>query len=112
MFVLPAIVLPFIFILAVYRLYQIPTKLLSGELQVPAHRRILLSVADLAAYLMLLGYTVALSVGLVHAIFFAADHLSAYLSLAVYVFAYPLVYMAAAWIFYYGLKPGSRNTAE
>lgn len=112
MFVLPLIVLPFIFILAVRRLCQIPARLWSGQLQVPAQHRALLSVASAAAYLALLGYTLALGAALLRAGFLAADRLSAYLSLAGYVLAYPLVYMAAAWIFHYGLKPGARPAAD
>ena len=37
--------------------------------------------------------------------FVAENHLHAYLSVAVYVGIYPLVYIAAAWVFYYGPKP-------
>lgn len=106
MFVLPLIVLPFIFVMAVLRLWRIPAGLCTGRLQVPVRHRALLSVASAAAYLALLAYTLALGAALVRAGLFAPDRWPAYLSLAAYVLAYPLVYMAAAWIFYYGLKPG------
>lgn len=105
MFLIPLIVLPLIFILAVNRLYKIPVALWAGRLQVPAHRRLLLSVVSAAAYLMLMAYTIALSAALVRAVLFSANRFAAYLPLVGYVFAYPLVYLAAAWIFYYGLKP-------
>jgi Mg2+/citrate symporter len=105
MFVLPIIIFPFVFVLAVFRLYNIPRRLLSGELQVPARHRVWLSVATAAAYLMLLGYTVALSAALVRAIFMAEESLAAYWPLVVYVLGYPVGYLVSAWVFYYGLKP-------
>lgn len=105
MFLLPAFLLPFLFVLAIRRLVQIPRKLLSGEWRIPERRRRLLAAADAVAYLLLLGTTVALAAALVYAVAFAPDRLSAYLSLAVYVTIYPLVYLAAAWIFYYGIRP-------
>lgn len=112
MFILPLIILPFILAMAVRRLCQIPAGLWSGRLQVRAHRHALLSAAVAAAYLVLLGYTLALGAALLHAGLLAADRLPAYLSLAGYVLAYPLVYMAAAWVFYHGLQPGARHVAE
>jgi ABC-type nickel/cobalt efflux system permease component RcnA len=107
MFVLPAIALPFLLMLAVYRLLHIPRQLRAGALQVPVRRRAMLlaATATAAAYLALMAYTVALLVALVHTLLFAADSLSAYLELAAYALAYPLVYLAAAWILYHGLKP-------
>ena len=110
MFVLPAIALPFLLMLAVYRLLHIPLQLRTGTLRVPERRRTVLLVATAAAYLALLAYTVGLLTALVHTLFFAADSLSAYLELAAYVLAYPLVYLAAAWIFYHGLKPMAPHT--
>ncbi len=105
MFVLPAIALPFLLMLAVYRLLHIPRQLRAGALQVPVRRRAMLLGATAVAYLALLAYTVALLAALVHTLLFAADSLSAYLELAAYALAYPLVYLAAAWTFYHGLKP-------
>lgn len=96
MFVLPAIALPFLLMLAVYRLLHIPLQLRAGTLRVPEQRRAVLLVATAAAYLALLAYTTGLLTALVHTLFFAADSVSAYLELAAYVLAYPLVYLAAA----------------
>lgn len=110
MFVLPAIALPFLLMLAIYRLLHIPRQLRAGALRVPEQRRTVLLVATAAAYMALLAYTVGLLTALVHTLFFAADSVSAYLELAAYVLAYPLVYLAAAWIFYHGLKPTAPHT--
>lgn len=110
MFVLPAIALPFLLMLAIYRLLHIPRQLRAGALRVPEQRRTVLLVATAAAYMVLLAYTVGLLTALVHALFFAADSVSAYLELAAYVLAYPLVYLAAAWISYHGLKPIAPHT--
>ena len=110
MFVLPAIALPFLLMLAVYRLLRIPRQLRAGALRVPEQRRTVLLVATAAAYMALLAYTGGLLTALVHTLFFAADSVSAYLELAAYVLAYPLVYLAAAWISYHGLKPMAPHT--
>ena len=108
MFLLPTLFLPLVFGLAVFRLYQIPRKLWAGALRLPGRPRIILWMATVGAYLALLCYTIALSTALVRAVFFAENRLSAYLSLVIYVAAYPLVYFAAAWVFYYGLTAERR----
>jgi len=105
MFVLPALILPLIFGLAITRLYQIPRKLWQGELRLAGKQQIYLATVTVAAYLALFSYTVLLGAALLQAVFVAENHLHAYLSVAVYVGIYPLVYIAAAWVFYYGLKP-------
>jgi hypothetical protein len=70
MFVLPAIALPFLLMLAVYRLLRIPRQLRAGALQVPVRRRAMLLGATAVAYLALLAYTVALLAALVHTLLF------------------------------------------
>jgi hypothetical protein len=104
MFVLPALILPLVFGLAIYRLYQIPRRLWLGELRLPGKQRAYLSTATVAAYLALLSYTIGLGAALVQALFVTENRMPAYLSLVVYMAAYPLVYVGAAWVFYYGLK--------
>lgn len=104
MFVLPALILPLVFGLAIFRLYQIPKKLLSGELRLPARQRITLLMATVCAYFVLLIYTISLISSLIIVIFFSENSVSAYLSLLIYVAVYPLVYIGVAWIFYHGLN--------
>lgn len=105
MFVLPALILPLVFGLAIYRLYQIPRRLWAGELTLPGKQRAALSAATIAAYLVLLSYTIWLGIALVHALFVTDNRMPAYLSLAFYIAVYLLVYVGAAWVFYHGLKP-------
>jgi hypothetical protein len=107
MFVLPALILPLVFGLAIYRLYQIPRRLWLGELRLPGKQRVYLSTVTVTAYLALLSYTIALGAALVQVFFVTENRMPAYLSLVVYMAAYPLVYVGAAWVFYYGLKPGA-----
>lgn len=109
MLLLPALLAPLVFGLAIFRLYQIPRKLWSGELRLPDRRHIVLLVATVGAYLALLGHTLALSATLVRALFLTENRMSAYLPLLIYVAAYPFVYFGAAWVFYYGLKPDLRS---
>ena len=56
----------------------------------------------------MLFYTIALSTALIQALLLAENRLSAYLSLLLYIAAYPLVYFGAAWVFYYGLQCDQR----
>ena len=104
MFLLPLIFLPFIFFMAINRLIRIPVALRRGELHVPVRCHRMLVVAGTGAYLLLLAYTASLFVAICKVILFASDVLAAWLPLVGYVAAYPLVYLAAAWVFYYALK--------
>ena len=104
MFVLPLILVPIVFLMALARLYQIPAQLRSGRLKLVGRGRAGLCMATLLAYAGLLAGSGALLAALVYASFFAADRWSAYLHLAPYLALYPLLYLAAAWVFYYGLK--------
>jgi hypothetical protein len=109
MFLLPAIALPFLFFFAIRRLWRIPRGLLRGCLHVPERRKALLGSASAVAYAVLLGYTVGLAAELLRLALESHDPLSALVSATVYVLVYPLVYLAAEWIFYYGIKaaPGA-----
>lgn len=104
MFVLPLILVPIVFLMALARLYQIPGQLRSGRLQLVGRGRAGLRMATLLAYAGLLAGSGALLAALVYASFFAADRWSASLYLAPYLALYPWLYLAAAWVFYYGLK--------
>lgn len=104
MFLLPLILLPFIFMMAVNRSIRIPLALRRGELHVLVRRRRSLAVAAAAGYLLLLIYTAVLSVAILQAALLEPDAAVAWLALAGYIAAYPLVYMAVAWVFYHALK--------
>lgn len=104
MFALQAVILPLVFGLAIFRLYQIPKKLFSGELRPPVRHRAILFIATVFAYFLLLIYTALLITSLIFALFFSENSASAYFSLLIYVAAYPFVYIGVAWIFYYGFS--------
>lgn len=105
MFVLPAIILPLVFAAAIYRLFQIPRRILLGELRLPGTKRICLTVATVASYFVLLSYTVALGIAVIRVALVVENQMPACLSLLAYMAAYPFVYVGTAWVFYYGLKP-------
>ena len=114
MFLLPILIFPVVLALALRRLVGIAWQLAHGRLRLTNRRRALWVPAAVLAYAGLLGYSLALLVALGHACFMATDKLPAYLALAGYVLAYPLVYFAAAWVFYYAFQretalPGSRT---
>ena len=104
MFLLPLIFLPFVFIMAINRLIRIPVGLHRGELHVPALQRGMLMFAGAGAYLLLLGYTIGLFVVITKGVLFTSDVVTALLHAAGYAAAYPLVYMVAAWVFYYTFR--------
>lgn len=109
MFILPALVIPLVFVLAIRRLYEIPQKLWRNQLRLPGRQRPLLHAATVTAYAALLGCTVALGAALAHVLLAAQDRLPAYVALLGYMAAYPLVYFFAAWVFYYGLRPSASD---
>jgi hypothetical protein len=112
MVLLPIALVLLVFGLAVYRLVQIPRKLWSGDLRLAGGRFSALWVATVAAYVLLLGSTVALIVTLLRTLLWSGGDVAEYLSLLGYLAAYPLVYLAAAWVFFYGLKSGDRAPAN
>lgn len=109
MFVLPLLIFPLVFGLAMYRLYQVPRKLLRGELRFPVECHVGMKVAVAAAYLTLLACTVALCAAGVQAAVFAENSLDAFGSLVVHVAAYPVVYVCVAWVFFHGLKGAAQG---
>ena len=112
MALLPIALVLLVFGLAVYRLVQIPRKLWSGDLQLAGARFSALRVATVAAYVLLLASTVALGAALLRTLLWSSGNGAAYLSLLGCFAAYPLVYLAAAWVFFYGLKPGDRPATD
>ena len=102
MFFLPLILVPIVLLMALNRLWQTPVRLRSGALRLSEGGG--LRLATVLAYAALLAGTVAVLAALVHASFFTADRLAAFLHLAPYLMLYPLLYLAVAWLFYYGLK--------
>lgn len=102
MFFLPLILVPIMLLMALNRLWQTPVRLRSGALRLSEGGG--LRLATVLAYAALLAGTVAVLAALVHASFFTADRLAAFLHLAPYLMLYPLLYLAVAWLFYYGLK--------
>lgn len=90
--------------MAANRLCQIPARLCSGRLRLADRSKPGLRLAAVLAYVGLLAGSGVLLAALAYASFFATDRWSAYLHLAPYLLLYPLLYLAAAWVFYYGLK--------
>ncbi len=112
MFLLPAFLALLVFGLAIVRLVQIPRRLWSGELRLADARCSALTVATVVAYLVLLGCTAALGGALRRTLLWSGGDAAAYLSLLGYFAAYPLVYVAAAWVFFDGLKPVDRPATD
>ncbi|MGE8442261.1 MAG: hypothetical protein ACN6OS_11770 [Comamonas testosteroni] len=109
MFFLPLILVPIVFLMALVRLYQIPVQLRSGRLRLVERGRPVLRLATVLAYAGLLVGSAALLAALVYASLFSAQRWASYLHLAPYLALYPFLYLAAAWVFYYGLKKSAAD---
>lgn len=112
MFLLPAFLVLLVFGLATIRLIQIPRRLWSGDLRLAGTSFSALRVVTVVAYVLLLACTVALGAALLRTLQWNGGDFTAWVSLLGYFAAYPLVYVAAAWIFFYGLRPGKRVDAD
>lgn len=106
MILLPALLVPIVFCMALVRLYRIPARLARRQLHLPRGRWGLLLLTVLA-YALLLGWTVGLAAALLRALLTASESLAAVLELWGWMLAYPLVYFLTAWVFFYGLKKPS-----
>lgn len=105
-FLLPLIACPFVFVAAVYRLYTLPRKYIdiAGTLRLAHGILSPISLLTGMAYLGLLVYTAALA-WRVAAIVVDAPGTPADWLAAMPVFAgYPITYIAAEWVFYYGFQ--------
>ena len=104
MFALPLIAFPFLVALALYRLYVLPRRVLAGNLHLSRRRLSALSAATAIAYVVLLIYTLSLVVLTAKTLATAPTDLMAWLSIAPVFAGYPIVYIAAEWVFYYGFQ--------
>lgn len=108
MILLPALLVPIVFCMALVRLYRIPARLARGQLHLPGRRRWGLWLLTVLAYALLLGWTVGLAGALLHALLSATEPLRAVLALWGWMLGYPVVYFLTAWVFFYGLKPAAK----
>ena len=97
------LVIPIVLVVAFVRLYRIPQRLRSGHMRL-RRERAALTVLTLAAYVALLVYTLAMAVSVAHTFLIAPVEEIDVLDLMAWWGAYPLGYIAAEWIFFYGLE--------
>lgn len=95
MFALPALIVPFLFCLAIYRLWQTPRRIWRGELRPPLrHRRRWIAAVTLA-YTVLLAYTAGSMATLTCVLYRGGNQISLYVAILPCAAAYPVVYFAA-----------------
>jgi hypothetical protein len=105
MFAIPLIAVPFLLCLVPYRLCKIVLRLFRGEIGFSPAGRPLLPVLTVAIYLGLAAHTVLLLLAvarLASSGHWSLQRLEPSLFLGG---GYPLTYLAAEWIFFYGLRP-------
>lgn len=94
--------IPIVLITALVRLYRIPHRLRRGEMRLRGDRAAL-TVLTVAAYAALLIYTLAMLASVTYTLLIASVEDIDVLDLMAWWGAYPLAYVAAEWIFFYGL---------
>ncbi|MFT3800287.1 MAG: hypothetical protein QM766_03635 [Burkholderiaceae bacterium] len=111
MFIIPLILFPIVLAAVLYRLWTLPRRYLKGEARLAHPKKSLLTFLTLVAYLGLLAYTIVLMF-LIGQLAFSGHHtLEDWLSVALTAVGFPIMYVAAEWVFFYGFerpkKPGS-----
>lgn len=104
MFAIPLILFPVVLAAVLYRLYTLPRKYLRGEARLAGPKNSLLTLLTLAAYLGLLAYTVALMFLLARLAFSGHHNPEDWLSVALTAAGFPIMYVAAEWVFFYGFE--------
>jgi hypothetical protein len=104
MFLIPLIVFPFIVSMAVYRLYQLPRRYFLGTIRLTHPGLSLRSTLTVVAYLGLLAYTVGVALLVIQTLLGGLSTLASWLDVAPALAAYPIVYIAAEWVFFYGFQ--------
>lgn len=95
--------IPIVLITALVRLYRIPQRVRRGQMRFRRDRAGL-SALTVAAYAVLLAYTLGMLVSVMHTFLMASIEDIDVLDLMAWWGAYPLVYVGAEWIFFYGLE--------
>jgi len=113
MFLIPLIAFPFLVALAAYRLWILPRRYLGGGLRLARPGFSAMSLLTGAAYLGLLVYTVGLLLLSIGIGMHRPDTVSGWLADAPPFALYPVAYIAAEWVFYYGFaRPQERQAAS
>lgn len=94
--------IPIVLITALVRLYRIPQRLRRRQMHLRRDRAALTTLT-VAAYLALLAYTLAMLVSVAHTFLIASVEDIDVLDLVAWWGAYPLAYVTAEWVFFYGL---------
>lgn len=94
--------IPIVLITALVRLYRIPQRLRRGQMRLRRDRAALTTLT-VVAYITLLMYTLTILVSVTYTFLIASVEDIDVLDLMVWWGAYPLAYVAAEWVFFYGL---------
>jgi len=104
MFLLPLLAFPFLLAVAAYRLYVLPRRYMSGTLQMAQGTSKPISLLTGLAYLGLLAYTVCLVLLACKLALSSPTSIAEWLAVAPAFAGYPVAYIAAEWVFYYGFR--------
>ena len=104
------LLLPAVFSLSVYRLYQLPRALRVGAIRVNPRHRLLAALALGFIYAVSAAYTAFVLFTAVRAIWTPPRTIQEFFSIAYVGAAYPFVCLAFEWVLYYAVTP--RATAQ
>lgn len=97
--------LPAVFVMSIYRLYQLPRDLLAGTKWLNSEHRLVYGLASVSTYLALGAYTVYLVYVTVTVVAAWPVSLTELLSTASVVVGFPFVYIAYEWVYFYAMAP-------
>lgn len=103
------LLLPAVFSLSVFRLYQLPRDLRAGAIRVNPRNKLLAALVFGIIYAVLAAYTVFVLFTAARAIWTPPNTIQELLSIAYVGAAYPLVCLAFEWILYYTVTPKAKT---
>lgn len=97
--------LPAVFVMSIYRLYQLPRDVLAGEKWLNSEHRLVYCLASASTYLVLGAYTMYLVYAAVNIVAAWPVSLNKLLGLASVVVGFPFAYVAYEWVYFYAIAP-------
>lgn len=97
--------LPAVFVMSIYRLYQLPRDVLAGEKWLNSEHRLVYCLASASTYLVLGAYTMYLVYAAVNVVAAWPVSLNKLLGLASVVVGFPFAYVAYEWVYFYAIAP-------
>jgi len=106
------LLLPAVFSLSVFRLYQLPRDLRARAVRVNSHHKLLFALVLGIIYAVLAAYTIFVLFTAARAIWTPPKTIQEFFSIAYVGAAYPLICLVFEWILYYAVTPKANPQSE